>query len=58
MPLLGTRFDPWEYDREIYNRRNVSERLFRRLKGLSRIEKLDLVFLGFIIFALIIYGLR
>ncbi|MDP2404846.1 MAG: IS5/IS1182 family transposase, partial [Hydrogenophaga sp.] len=38
------------------------ERLFRRLKGyrriFSRFEKLDLMFLGFISFALVADGLR
>jgi len=43
-------------------RRNEVERLFRRLKGFrrvfSRIDKLDVVFLGFVHFALIVDGLR
>ena len=42
---------PWEYDREMYKRRNEVEGLFRRLKGcrriFSRFEKLDAMFLGF-----------
>ena len=46
----------------MYKRRNEIERLFRRLKGFrrifSRFEKLDVVFLGFIVFALIVDGLR
>ena len=54
--------DPWEYDRQIYKRRNEVERLFRRLKGYRRIftryEKLDALFLGFILFALIFEALR
>ena len=62
VPPLRTRVDPWEYNREMYKRRNEIERLFRRLKGFrrifSRFEKLDAVFLGFILFALIIDGLR
>ena len=62
MPPLRTRVDPWEYDREMYKRRNEIERLFRRLKGFrrifSRFEKLDVVFLGFILFALIVDALR
>ena len=57
VPPLRTRIDPWQYGREIYRRRNEIERLFRRLKGsrriFSRFEKL-VVFLGFIVFALII----
>ena len=59
---LRTRVAPWEYDREMYRRRNEIERLFRRLKGFrrifSRFEKLDAVFLGIIVFALIVDGLR
>ena len=62
VPPLRTRIDPWEYNREMYKRRNEIERLFRRLKGFrrifSRFEKLDVVFLGFIVFALIVDGLR
>ena len=37
VPPLRTRVDPWEYDREMYKRRNEIERLFRRLKGFRRI---------------------
>jgi transposase len=62
VPPMKTRVDPWEYDRELYKRRNEVERLFRRLKGFrrvfSRFEKLDVMFLGFISFALIVDGLR
>ena len=62
VPPLKSRRDPWVYDREIYKRRNEVERLFRRLKGFrrifSRFEKLDVIFLGFIVFALIFDALR
>ena len=58
VPPKRNREDPWEYDRELYKRRNEVERLFRRLKGFrrifSRFEKLDVVFLGFIVFVLVI----
>ena len=51
VPPLRTRLRPWQYDREMYKRRNEVERLFRRLKGFRRIftrfEKLDALFLGF-----------
>ena len=61
VPSLKTRVDPWEYDREMYKRRNEVERLFRRLKGFrrifSRFDKLDVMFIGFISFALIADGL-
>jgi transposase len=59
---LKNRIAPREYGREMYKRRNEVERLFRRLKGyrriFSRFEKLDVMFLGFISFALIADGLR
>ena len=62
VPPLRTRIGPWQYDREMYKRRNEIERLFRRLKGFrrifSRFEKLDALFLGFILFALIVDAVR
>ena len=62
VPPKSNRLDPWEYDREMYKRRNEVERLFRRLKGFrrifSRFEKLDFMFMAFIHFALIIESLR
>ena len=33
VPPLSTRVHPWAYDREMYQRRNEIERLFRRLMG-------------------------
>ena len=57
VPPLSTRVSPWQYDKELYKRRNEVERLFRRLKGFrrifSRFDKLDVLFLGFITVALI-----
>ena len=62
VPPKKNRLAPWEYNREMYRRRNEIERLFRRLKGFrrifSRFDKLDVMFLGFISFALIADGLR
>jgi transposase len=62
VPPKENRLSPWEYDRALYKRRNEIERLFRRLKGFrrifSRFEKLDVMFVGFIHFALIVEGLR
>jgi len=56
------RITAWEYDRAMYRHRNEIERLFRRLKGFrrifSRFEKLDVMFLAFIHFALIVESLR
>ena len=57
VPPKITRLNPWEYDRELYKKRNEVERLFRRLKGFrrlfSRFEKLDQMFTAFIHIALI-----
>ena len=62
VPPKSNRVAPWEYDKELYKRRNEVERLFRRLKGFrrvfSRFEKLDVIFLGFIVFVLIVDALR
>ena len=62
VPPKHNRLMPWEYDRALYKRRNEIERLFRRLKGFrrifSRFEKLDVMFVAFINFALIVDGLR
>ena len=58
VPPKSNRLEPWEYDKEMYKRRNEVERLFRRLKGFrrifSRFEKLDVMFCAFIHFALIV----
>ena len=57
VPPKVNRRNPWDYDKELYKRRNEVERLFRRLKGFCRIftrfEKLDEMFIAFIIVALI-----
>ena len=57
MPLGICPAEPWEYDKEMYKKRNEVERLFRRLKRyrriFSRFDKLDVVFMFFIYFALI-----
>ena len=58
VPPKENRIAPWEYDREMYKKRNEVERLFRRLKGFrrifSRFDKLDVIFRFFINFALIV----
>jgi len=58
----ATPVEPWEFDRALYRRRNHVERLFRRLKGFrrifSRFDKLDVMFLGFLHFALSVEALR
>ena len=62
VPPKRNRRAPWQYDKELYKRRNEIERLFRRLKGFrrifSRFDKLDVMFLGFVTFGLIIEFLR
>lgn len=62
VPPKRNRLDPWQYDRVLYRKRNEIERLFRRLKGYRRIftrfEKLDVLFLGFLSFVLILEALR
>jgi transposase len=62
VPPQCTRLEPWTYKKAMYRRRDEIERLFRRLKGVrrifSRFDKLDLVFIAFIYFALIVEALR
>jgi transposase len=62
VPPRPQRLEPWQYDKAMYRRRNEIERLFRRLKGFrrifSRFDKLDLMFLAFLHFALIVEALR
>jgi len=61
VPPKSNRLDPWQYDRDLYRKRNEIERLFRRLKGFrrifSRFNKLDVAFLAFLNFALIVEAL-
>ena len=58
VPPKKNRRDPWEYDKELYKRRNEIERLFLRLKRFrkvfTRYDKLDDLYMGVILFALII----
>ena len=62
VPPSQRRLEPWQYDKQLYKRRNEVERLSRRLKGFRRVftryDKLDVMFIGIITFALIIDGLR
>ena len=62
VPPKGNRKEPWDYDKEIYRRRNEVERLFRRLKAFRRIftryDKLDVIFASFVYLALIVDALR
>jgi transposase len=62
VPPKSNRLYPWDYDRALYKKGNEIERLFRRLKGFrrifSRFEKLDVIFLAFLSFALMVEALR
>jgi len=62
VPPKRNRVSAWEYNRAMYKRRNEIERLFRRLKGFrrifSRFEKLDVMFVAFLHFALIVDALH
>ncbi len=62
VPPKANRITPWEYDRELYKKRNEVERLFRRIQRFRRVftrfDKLDVVFIFFIHFALIVDALK
>ncbi len=55
VPPKSNRLNPRQYNRALYKKSNEIERLFRRLKRfrriVSRFEKLDVVFLAFLYFA-------
>ena len=55
VPPKKNRKEPWEYDKQRYRQRNEIERYFLRLKRFRKIftryDKLDVVFGGFIYFA-------
>jgi len=57
VPPKKNRKEPWEYDEEKYKRRNVVERLFRRLKEFrkvfTRYDKTDIMYLAFVHFAFV-----
>ena len=38
VPPKKSRLEPWDYDEELYKRRNEVERLFRRIKRFSKIR--------------------
>lgn len=57
VPPKKNRLEPWEYDKELYKRRNEIERYFLRIQRFRRVftryEKLDVLFVGVILFAMI-----
>lgn len=62
VPPKKNRINPWEYDHELYKRRNIIERLFRWLKAFRRVctryDKLDVIFLSFVQIACIFTWLK
>ena len=62
VPPKSNRKTPWDYNRQMYKRRNQVERLFRQLKRyrriFSRYDKLDLINIGFITLVLTTEALR
>ena len=52
VPPKRNRVKPWEYDRELYKKRNEVERFFRRIKAYrgigTRYDKRDIMFTAFI----------
>jgi transposase len=57
VPPKSNRKQAWDYDEELYKKRNEIERYFLRLKRFRRIftryDKLDVMFIGFICFAMV-----
>jgi transposase len=57
VPPKRNRRKPWDYDKSHYKQRNEIERYFLRLKRFRKIftryDKLDIMFCGFIYFAII-----
>ena len=57
VPPKSNRKTPWEYDKELYKSRNEIERFFLRIKRFRKIftryDKLDKIYMGVIIMALI-----
>jgi len=58
VPPKTNHKDSWDYNKELYKQRNRIERYFLRLKRFRRVftryDKLDVVFAGFIYFAMIV----
>ena len=57
VPPKSNRKEPWEYDKEVYKNRNEVERFFLRIKRFRRVftryDKLDVIFMGVFVFAMI-----
>lgn len=61
VPPKRNRKKPWIYNESLYKLRNQVERLFRRIKRFRRVftryDKLDVMYSGFVSFALIVDAL-
>lgn len=61
VPPKANRKDPWEYNKDQYKQRNQIEWYFLRLKRFRKIftryDKLDVLFCGFVYFAMIVDAL-
>lgn len=57
VPPKKNRKEPWEYDKELYKRRNEVERFFLRLKRFrkvfTRYDKLDTIYISVVQLAMI-----
>jgi transposase len=62
VPPKKNRKNPWEYDKELYKKRNEVERLFRLIQGFRRVfcrfDKLDVMYIGFVQIALVYMAIR
>jgi hypothetical protein len=62
VPPKSNRKEPWEYDKELCKLRNQIERLLRLIQGFRRVfcrfEKLDVMYIAFIQFALVFVSIR
>ena len=61
VPPKGNRKAPWQYDAELYKRRNEVERFFLRIKRFrkvfTRYDKFDIIYFSIVTLALILDAL-
>ncbi len=57
VPPKKNRKEPWEYDKELYKRRNEVERFFLRMKRFRKVftcyDKLDTIYISIVHLAMI-----
>ena len=57
VPPKKNRKEPWEYDKELYKRRNEIERFFLRIKRFrkvfTRYDKLDIIYIAVVTLSMI-----